>query len=505
MSDIIASLLRPAGELQADTRQGPVLGLRQESVCLFRGIPFAAPPQGKLRFLPPLPPLPRAKTLDCRFLRDSAVQGAELTPGITCSEDCLHLNLWAPAGAGPGSKLPVLVYIHGGGFSEGSPAKPVFDGTHFAENGVVQVNISYRLGALGFMAFEKVEAEHGFLGNLGLLDQIAALRWIQENIAFFGGNPACVTICGESAGAFSVSSLILSPLAKGLFHRAIMQSGNILGQPILAPMNPGCRGTALLQSRSYAASFRCSSLSGLRKLDAKLLSRGCAFKDNLLTPPRYNFWPVFDGRLLPENPYAALTRGPINEVDILAGFNSDEGTLFIPKNTTEEDYLQLCLRVFGANGGEVAAHFACCTGHTPASRARELIQMGLRFGSDVFADELSRRGKRVWLYNFNHRLPILDMLGLGITHAVELIFVFKTVPKLLLRSPRHRLVMEDTHARWLNFVKTGNPNEGLPVNGPWPAYTAQEKQILLLQEEPEAAPAPATQSVAFYRNLLWNH
>ncbi len=505
MPDILTSLLRPSGEeLLANTHQGPVIGLRQGDVNIFRGIPFAAPPLGKLRFLPPRPPLPRSQPLDCRMLRDSAVQGAEkISPSITHSEDCLHLNLWAPASATQGSGLPVLVYIHGGGFSEGSPAKPVFDGSHFARGGVVQVNISYRLGALGFMAFEKVEEEHGFLGNTGLLDQIAALHWVQENIAFFGGNPGCVTVCGESAGAFSVSSLILSPLAKGLFHRAIMQSGNILGQPILAPMNPGNRGTAIVQSKSYAAGFRCNSLSGLRKLDARLLCRGCAFKDNMLTPARYNFWPVFDGKLLPQNPYQALTQGEVNEVDVLAGFNSDEGTLFIPKNTPEEEYIQLCLRIFGTAAYEVLKRFPVGGGHTPADRARGLIQMGLRFGGDVFADEMSRRGKQVWLYNFNHRIALLDRLGLGITHAVELIFVFKTVPKLLLKNPAHGQMMEETHARWLNFVRTGNPNTGLPVNGQWPAYTAAKKETFLLQPRPETVHAPAAKDVAFYRDTLW--
>ncbi len=503
MTDILPlPRLAPKGPL-AQTAYGPVLGAVLNGVHCFRGVPFAAPPLGPLRFLPPQPPAPWQEVLDCQSFRDSAVQAAEITPAITHSEDCLYLNIWAPAEASPGDGRAVLVYIHGGGFSEGSPAKAVFDGSAFAKSGILQVNLSYRLGALGFMAFEEIEAEHGYLGNCGLLDQIAALQWVQENIAFFGGDPGNVTICGESAGAFSVSALLLSPLAKGLFKRAILQSGNILGQPILAPMARGGRRSAIVSSRSYAAALRHPSLTGLRKMDARAITRGCAFRDNLTDPPKYNFWPVFDGRLLPQNPYEALCQGQLNAADLLLGYNSDEGTLFIPKGTTGESYFQLCLRIFGEDAYEVLRRFPIGAGHTPASRARALVEMGLRFGSDVYADEYSRQGQRVWAYNFNHHIPVLDGIGLGITHALELFFVFKTLPKLFLRNPAHGPVMEDIHIRWLNFIRTGDPNQGDAVSTPWPAYTQQEKQTLILQAKPAPRTAPLAQDVAFYRDILW--
>ncbi len=503
MPDLFSSI-RTAEELvAAQTHYGPVGGVVQEGVATYKGIPFAAPPVMQQRFLPPQPPEPWEDVLDCRNFRDSAMQASEISPTITHSEDCLNLNIWAPADAREGDALPVFVYIHGGGFSDGSPAKFVFDGSHFARDGVVQVNISYRLGALGFMAFERVEKEHGYLGNTGLLDQIAALQWVQNNIHFFGGDKNCVTVCGESAGAFSVSCLLLSPMAKGLFHRAILESGNILGQPILAPNAHGGRKQAIINSHAYAASMQKKTLAGLQAMDARQLVRGCAFSANLIDPPRYNFWPVFDGKLLPENPYKALLEAPINEVDLLCGHNADEGTFFIPRTSTEEDYIRLCQRTFGDKSYDVLRRYPAGRERSAVERARDLIEMGLRFGSDVFADVFSSRGKQVWQYTFNHAPRVLEAMGMGSTHALELMYVFKTVPKVMLRNQSNALVADDVHARWVNFIKTGNPNDGLPVNNAWPAYHVNNRQTMVLKEEAHAAPTTHTQDVAFYLQLLW--
>ncbi len=503
MPELFSSLRTPEERVLCQTQYGPVSGLVSEDVVSFKGIPFAKAPTMQLRFLPPEPPEVWQEELDCTHFRDSAMQASEVSPTITHSEDCLHLNIWAPATAKEGDGLPVLVYIHGGGFSDGSPAKFVFDGSHFARDGVIQVNLGYRLGALGFMAFEKIEKEHGFLGNCGLLDQLAALHWVQENIHFFGGDKNCVTLSGESAGSFSVSSLLLSPYAKGLFHRAILESGNILGQPILAPEAAGGRRQAIVNSQAYAAAMQRKSLPGMQTIDARALVRGCAFQANMLEAPRYNFWPVFDGKLLPENPYDALQNAPINEVDILCGYNAEEGTFFISRNATEEDYIRLCQRIFGAKSYEVLRHFPTNKEYSAAKRARDLIEMGLRFGSDVFADELSRRGKKVWHYHFKHAPRVLDLVGMGPTHAIELMYVFKTLPRVLLRNQSNALVADDVHARWVNFVKTGDPNEGLAVNGAWPRYHAENRRSMVLQEEAHDAPTEETDEVAFYLQLLW--
>ncbi|MDL2327710.1 carboxylesterase family protein [Ruminococcaceae bacterium OttesenSCG-928-A11] len=480
---------------------GPVLGLRQDGVRLFRGIPFAAPPVGERRFLPPAPPAPWKEPLDCTRFRPSSLQGNPGERTIRHSEDCLYLNLWAPE---EGENLPVLVFIHGGGFSDGSPAQRMFDGTAFAKNGVVQVNITYRLGALGFMAFPEVEAAHGNLGNCGLLDQIAALGWVRENIAAFGGNPDNVTICGESAGSYSVSCLMVSPLAKGLFRRAILESGNLLGQPIVSPRANGSREQAVSASARYMRSLGAKDLVALRRLSGPKLAAGAAFRLNMTSPPVYNFWPVFDGHVLPKNPFAALKADGLNCDEMLAGFNADEGTLFIPPTAGEEAYVQLVDNVFGRQGWQVLDRYPVDKKHPGALRARELVKMGLRFGSDVFADELAARGGRAWYYTFDYAGPALEIAGLGSMHALELPFVFATVPRPLLAVESVRACVEFVHKAWLGFVRGGDPNAaGAKGKKPWPGYTAGGKEMMVIDAAPRPGKAPDTGDVAFYRRLLW--
>lgn len=486
----------------AHTAHGPVTGAVGEEIVRFLGVPYAAPPVGALRFAPPAPPAPWQNPLDCTRFRDSACQSTELDPGVSHSEDCLYLNIWAPRGAAPGS-LPVLVYIHGGGFSDGSPQNPIYSGAQFAKNGVVQVNLTYRLNALGFMPFREIAEEYGNTGNTGLLDQIAALKWVRQNIAAFGGDPDRVTICGESAGSFSVSALLLSPLAKGLFTRAILESGNILGQPIVAPYAAGQPGAALAMAQAYAASLGAESLADMRRLDAKTIAAGSGFRGDLTRPNPFAFFPVFDGFVLPKQPYQALREGAFNPADILAGYNSDEGSLFVPTGASDEDYIRQCRTIFGADTPRVLARFPASQ-HVPArQRARELAKMGLRFGSDVYADEMSRRGQAVYCYNFNYRPQLLDAVGLGAMHALELLFVFDSSPKLPVRRAESLNFQRQVHHYWLNFVSEGDPNTGQPVDTPWPRYTAGEKLLLRLDSPMQPLPAPQAEEVAFFRQLLW--
>ncbi len=486
----------------APTAYGPVRGLVKDGVAQFRGVPFAAPPVGPRRFMPPVPPAPWREVLDCTRFRDSAIPATEIDPLITRGEDCLYLNIWAPPDAA-GARLPVLVFIHGGGYSDGSPAKLIFDGSRFARDGVVQVNVSYRLNALGFLALEEAEAACGVLGNAGLLDQIAALKWVQKNIAAFGGDADNVTICGESAGAFSVSCLMMSPMAEGLFARAIMESGNLLGQPIIAPQNKGGRKQALLARRAFAAQVGARSFAQLQLADPQKLAKASPFLNDMTAKPHYCFWPVFDGALLPENPYQALRAGAVNGVDILAGYNTDEGSLFIPRGTSEEDYILLLERIFGEDALAVLKRYPVDRRHTAASRARRLAEMGLSMGGDVFADELAARGHNVYYYNFNYSLPVLDRVGLGAMHALELIYVFDTVPRLLLRREEDAAFKEDVHCRWLNFIRSGDPNKGKYNGVAWPRYSKGEKQALILDVKPTTARTPHEKHAAFYRDVLW--
>ena len=485
------------------TLAGKVKGRLEKNVFSFKGIPFAAPPIGNLRFRPPQPVTPWDTVLDCTEPSDAALQKSILPAVVIHQEDCLRLNLWTPETMSDKSMLPVLVFIHGGGFAKGSPGKRMYEGIRFAQNGVVMVSIAYRLNALGFLSFAETEQENNALGNLGLLDQIAALQWVQNNIAFFGGDPSQVTICGESAGAFSVSSLMVSPLAKGLFIRAILESGNLLGQPIISPNANGSRAQAIEVSKEYCTSLGAANFSEMQNIDSKEIVKYCPFRYDMTHPSLYNFWPVFDGKVIPENPYQALLAGNINQVDILAGYNTDEGTIFIPEGISEETYIQMLMNIFGKNAGKVLLRFPVDSEHTPTMRARMLIEMGFRFGNDVFAKELTKQGHHAYLYNFDYTFHILNTMGLGSMHALELVFVFDTLPDIMLKDPSLAAFANTVHTYWLNFVKYGNPNTGIPVSAPWPCCTTKQNNFLVLNQTPASIKAPLEEDVDFYLDILW--
>lgn len=485
------------------TRNGLVQGVEKDGIHAFLGVPYAQVPEGSLRFAPPVEATPWEGVLDCTQTGDSALQVPKEDADLTYSEDCLNLNIWTPVDA-EGKKLPVLVFIHGGAFAQGSPSLGHYDGTRFAQDGIIQVNIAYRLNALGFMAFPEIVEAYGFAGNMGLLDQIMALTWVRDNIAAFGGDPENITISGESAGSYSVSNLLLSPLAEGLFQKAIMESGNILGQPIVAPQASGDVAQALDNSLQFQASLGADGLAEMQALDGMDIALGSAFSIDVTNPSEHNFWPVFDGKALPSNPYEALLNGAYNGVDLLLGYNADEGSMFVPEGTTEAAYETLVRSVFGEMDAEaVLARFPVDSTHTATDRARELFLMGIRMGSDVFADVYAEDGHKVYAYNLARRFPALDAAGLGTMHALELFFVFDSVPEGIPLSDEVIAFKEDLHNRWLNFVCNGDPNEGVDVEAQWPLYTKEARQVLVLDEDPHAAPASQQDDIAFYMDLLW--
>ena len=269
-------------------------------------------------------------------------------------------------------------------------------------------------------------------------------------------------------------------------------------------MGNGNPEQALLESRAYRALLCADDLRAAQKLDVHRLAHGCPFVADVTKPLGYSFWPVFDGMVVPKNPYAALQAGDMNDVDILVGFNSDEGTLFVPPDITEERYLRQAANAFGAKAYPFVQRYPVDAEHAPMTRACKLVETGLRFGSDLFADTLSARGRNVYYYRFDYTLPILEAVGLGAMHALELVFVFNTMPKSLLMTEERACFQHDVHMRWLNFVKTGDPNMGASVMCEWPRYTQGEKQALILKEQPEAARLPGTEDVAFFRSLIWD-
>nr|MCR4860940.1 carboxylesterase family protein [Bacteroidales bacterium] len=298
--------------------QGEVL----EDMTVYKGIPFAAPPVGELRWKAPQPVIPWEGVRQTTDYAACPMQAGNNPYGY--SEDCLYLNIWTPAKS-PDDKLPVLVWIYGGGFAGGATADPVTDGTELARKGVIMISTAYRVGKLGFLAHPELSAEdpHGVSGNYGLQDQIAALRWIRDNIAAFGGDPDKVTIFGESAGGISVSMLCASPLAAGLFRGAISESGGSFG-PTRPTTYPGENMKTLAQAEADGAKIAeglgAESLAELRAMDAsRFVERGL---------PAGGGWPIVDGYVIPDDQFRLYEQGKFNNVDVMIGYNSDEGASF---------------------------------------------------------------------------------------------------------------------------------------------------------------------------------
>ena len=309
---------------------GLVQGTSENGLTVYRGIPFASPPVGVLRWSAPQPPAKWEGVRQATKFAPGPVQGGRPPSGI--SEDCLYLNVWTPAKS-PSDRIPVLVWIYGGGFSGGATSEWSYSGEKLAKKGVVLVSIAYRVGHLGFLAHPELSAEspNRVSGNFGLLDMIAGLKWVQKNIAAFGGDPDRVTIFGESAGGIAVSMLCASPLAKGLFHGAISQSGGSFGPPRPTTM-PGENLKRLADAErsgeAYAKSAGASSIAELRKIAADKLPAGGRGKGMA--------WPIIDGCVIPDDQYKLYAAGRYNDTPILVGYNSDEGASFSPPRTPEE-------------------------------------------------------------------------------------------------------------------------------------------------------------------------
>jgi para-nitrobenzyl esterase len=313
---------------------GLLQGTSEDGLTVYRGIPFAAPPIGDFRWRAPQPAAKWDGVRQAAKFGPSCVQGRGPSPagqGPEMGEDCLHLNVWTPAKSAR-DRIPVLVWIYGGGFNAGATSDPNYSGEKLAQKGVVLVSIAYRVGLLGFFAHPELSAEnpHHASGNYGLLDMIAGLRWIQKNIAVFGGDPAKVTIFGESAGGIAVSMLCASPLSKGLFHGAISRSGGSFGPPRPTTF-PGENLKRLPDAEhageAYARNAAASGIADLRKLPADKLPavRGLA-------------WPIIDGWVIPDDQYKLYEAKRYNDTPILVGYNSDEGASFSPPKTPE-DYI----------------------------------------------------------------------------------------------------------------------------------------------------------------------
>jgi para-nitrobenzyl esterase len=469
-----------AGAAAADVRidGGVVRGAREGGLTIYRGIPYAAAPVGDLRWRAPGPVRPwtgvmRATAFAPACLQTGVSMPGEATP-IT-NEDCLHLNVWTPAKAA-GGRLPVMVFIHGGGFSNGSAAMPLYGGERLARRGVIVVSFGYRLGPLGYLALPELtrESPDHASGDYGLLDQIAALKWVQRNIAAFGGDPGRVTVFGQSAGAMSISLLMASPLAKGLFQGAIGESGGVFEPLQLAPnwRLPG----AEKEGQAYAASLGASSLAALRRLPAARLLQG---KAGSITHP------VVENYALTASPYEVFAAGRQNDVPVLVGSNEEEARSLADLSTVKAASFDADItRTWGALPPVLFAGYPHAT-DAEAKTARVGFERDLRFGWDMWtwARLQAATGKQpVYYYHFTQKPPFPDgsvYAGWGASHYAELWYVFDHLDQdPWAWTAGDRGLAEAMATYWTNFAKTGDPN-GATVPQ-WPRFTGADGRVLYL-------------------------
>jgi para-nitrobenzyl esterase len=486
LAAVSLSLQASAALAPVHVQSGWVQGMPDDGLTVYRGIPFAAPPVGALRWRAPRPPAPWSGVRRADRFAPSCMQptGQPWMPPLQVSEDCLYLNVWTPARS-THAALPVMVWIYGGGYMTGSTALPVFDGGQLARHGVVVVSIAYRGGPMGFLALPALSAEsrHHVSGNYGLLDQIAALRWVKRNIAAFGGSPHKVTIFGESAGGISVSILAASPLARGLFQRAISESGGSFG-PTRTPPAPGENIQTLANAEQAGTEFEkrlgVSSLAQLRSLPAAAIQRAPSSVGE--------FWPVRDGWVIRGDSYTLYREGRYDDTPILIGTNSDEGALF-GTPPTRQAYLRGVRERFGPFADRILTRYPATRAGWRQSSMNLMRDAGFAWHTWVWARLQARTGKSpVYLYYFDHVPPRpADSPWKGATgavHSEEIIYVFHNLKQdpSLPWSAADRRISADMAAYWTNFAKRGDPNgPGVP---PWPAFTGAKPAVMHFTNAP---------------------
>ncbi len=462
---------------QAATESGAISGIRASGLSVYKGVPYAAPPVGDLRWRPPVHVAPWSGTRKADAFAPACMQAGVSMPGETppaVSEDCLYLNIWTPAKSAH-QRLPVIVWIYGGGYISGSASMPLYWGDRLAQKGVIIVTIAYRVGPLGFLAHPELtrESPHHSSGNYGLMDQIAALEWVQRNIAAFGGEPKNVTIAGQSSGAISVSILMASPLAKGLFQRAIGESGGLFEPLQLAPKF--LLANAERDGEKYAVSLGATSLQQLRLLPAKLLTGNAGGICH----------PVIEPYVLPVSPYEAFASGKQNDVPLLIGSNAEEARALIDvTHETAAAFDSDMEHSVGQLPPPLLAAYPHATDEE-SKQARLGLERDLRFGWDMWAWarlQATTGRSSVYYYSFRQQPPFPAgsvYEGWGASHFAELWYVFDHLDQEPWRwSKADRRVAGEMSSYWVNFAKSGNPNgPGLPQ---WPAFTNAESKVQYL-------------------------
>ncbi len=476
-----------ASSLQVTLRTGVVEGRQDGPVRTFLGIPYAAPPVGDLRWKPPMAPakwtgIRKAREFGARCMQ-APVYDDMIFRDAGQSEDCLFLNVWTPAESA-GSKLPVMVWIHGGGFLGGASSEQRQDGTFLSQQGVVVVSMNYRLGIFGFFVHPELVAESGrnAAGNYGLLDIVASLQWVRDNVAAFGGDPGNVTIFGESAGSFAVSDLMASPLAKGLFHKAIGESGGAFSKTGLA------FETIAAREEKDSKFVGVQTLAQLRALPAQKLI------DATWQPGRHDNFevePVVDGYFLPETVASIFAAGKQNDVPLLAGWNHDEGGLEADQTRPAMDsFKALAQKDFGEKAADFLKLYPAGT-DAQALRSTEDYRgdQKIAWATWMWLEAQSTTGKQpVYRYRFDLALPTDSTSpDRGAYHSGEIEYVFGQLDSKAHMNWRasDRQLSAAMQKYWANFARSGNPNgSGLAK---WPPYSsAGGWQVMYLNEKPEA-------------------
>ena len=474
------SMIANADPLKVKTEQGKAQGktINSGKVNAFLGLPYAAPPVGDLRWKAPEPAAKWKGTRDATKFGAHCAQGRVFDDMIfqdaAPSEDCLFLNVYAPADATAKSKLPVMFWIHGGGYSGGGSSEPRHNGDFLPLKGVVLVTINYRLGVFGFLVTDELAKEaNGAAGNYGLLDMVSALHWVNANIKNFGGDPNNVTIFGESAGSFAVSTLMASPLAQGLFHKAIGESGAAFpGGLALGGDTVAERAKA---DGAWAESIGAKSLKDLRALTTDQILEAAKKKTT-------GFPPVIDGRLLTEPVTDTYSAGKQAHVPLLAGWNADEGSFFAMRGMTAAQWNQMAVGLFKERSADFLKFY-------PAGSDTEALRSAIDYGSDNFIAlgtwkwlEAQKKTGQAPVYRYHFELaatPSKFHPGTFAFHSDDIEYVFGTLdtrPGFAVR-PEDRKLSDEIMSYWSNFARSGDPNgAGLPN---WPKLDADDALIHL--------------------------
>jgi len=470
--------------------QGLLAGTSGSSadVRVYRGIPFAAPPTGDLRWKAPQPPVAWQGTRQAiefsnacwqtQYPAAAAIYQAKLPP---LSEDCLYLNVWTSAKSAK-DRLPVMVWIHGGGFTRGFAGTKSYDGEILARKGAVIITINYRLGIFGFFAHPELSAESGHhaSGNYALLDQIAALQWVQKNIAAFGGDPGRVTIFGESAGSWAVNALMASPLTKGLFQRAIGESGGSFSamKTLADAEKEGEKLAASLASAPAATNSEAGKTAAPQ--DALKSLRTKPAEELLKAVELETVRPLVDGWVLPQDIATIFAQGRQNDVPLIVGYNADEGTTLAPQGA----YLNAMMFVGGIHQRYGASADQMLKIYPAASDEQAVSSFYSAYRDQVFGWEMrawarlaTKTGHQpAYLYYFSRRPPGPQSAKLRAFHASEIAYVFGNFVWPFPWEDTDKKLSDAITSYWVNFAATGNPNGGSLAR--WPAYNLKNDQAM---------------------------